>query len=119
MGDGEETDATGLLSHVAEVGVPEAELFLLLLGEALEPVIALAGSAKPVLPEAVDDAKDREQDDDDLADEVDGVADGEVRAVGRDICPSVGGVRNISRQQTGALPFSGSLLFCEGSGYSR
>lgn len=54
---------------------------------AVEAVVALAHVALLVLPLAVGDTADREDQDADLAAKVDGVSDGVLWPVGRHVCP--------------------------------
>ncbi len=81
------------LDYVAEVGVPGPQVDFLVLAEALEEVVPLAGGAGLVLPHAVEDAKDGEGARNDFAREVDRVADGVPGPVGRDVGPSAKLVR--------------------------
>ena len=67
--------------------MPVAQVGDLFLGLALEAVVAAAAGAQAVLPVAVEDAAEGEEEGADLADEVDGVADGEIGAVGREVGP--------------------------------
>lgn len=76
-----------ILCDVPEVGVPVPEIVLLLLGQALEAVVAAAAGAEAVLPDAVGDAAGGEDEGGELGDQVDGVADGEVGAVVGEVGP--------------------------------
>ena len=68
---------------------------LLLLAEALQPVISLPRRARPVLMRAIQDAEDAEQDDGNLAREVDGVAGIVLGAIRGDVGPSFAGVSQL------------------------
>jgi hypothetical protein len=78
------------LRPVPELRVAAAQLLLLLLGQALEAMVPLAGGAHPVLVGAVEDAKDGQQDDGNLATQVDGVAREVPGLVGWYVGPSAG-----------------------------
>ena len=68
--------------------MPAPQLLLLLGGEALEAVVALAGGAGLVLVHAVQDAKDGEADDGDLAAQVDAVTRVVLGGIGRLVGPA-------------------------------
>jgi hypothetical protein len=76
------------LGPVVEARVAVTELVGLGLGEALESVVALASGTQAVLARAVEDAKDGEEEGDNLAAEVDGVAGGVLGGVGVDVGPA-------------------------------
>ena len=76
------------LWNVPEVRVAVAQLALLRLVDALQPVITLALVPELVLADNVKNAEDGEQRDADLGDQVDGVPDGVVWCVGGHVGPS-------------------------------
>ena len=62
---------------------------LLLLTQAIEPVVALSTCTRLVLAIAVDDTEASEHDDADLCHQIDRVADGISGSVFKEVCPSV------------------------------
>ena len=67
------------------------QMFLLLLRQTLQPVVALACGPLTVLPCAVEDAEQGETHGGDLPAKVDGVAGVVAGRVGGDVGPAVGG----------------------------
>lgn len=75
--------------------MPVSQVDLLLLAEALKAVIAPASGALLVLPDTVEDAEAREEEDSDLAAQVDGVAGEVLGGVGTDVGPAA--AENVSK----------------------
>lgn len=76
--------------HVPELGVPVTQIRLLILCQAIQPVVPLASRPQPVLPHAVENAKHRKGERSNLPAEVNRVAGGVSGRVALRVGPPVG-----------------------------